>query len=139
MYKAVTCLYTKMKEEYKMKKILSITLVTILVFSALVLTACGGSSSGSEDLSNSKYVGTWKNTGISMGTESGKLDVEFTLVIKGDGTGELVSEGETSSFTWKPVDKGFKTAGDMKLTFTDDGDNIKATIIGADLTFEKQK
>ena len=89
MYKAVTCLYTKMKEEYKMKKILSITLVTILVFSALVLTACG-SSSGSEDLSNSKYVGTWKNTGISMGTESGKLDVEFTLVIKGDGTGELV-------------------------------------------------
>lgn len=24
------------------------------------------------------------------GTESGKLDVELTLVIKGDGTGELV-------------------------------------------------
>ena len=73
MYKAVTCLYTKMKEEYKMKKILSITLVTILVFSALVLTACGGSSSGSEDLSNSKYVGTWKNTGISMAPKAESL------------------------------------------------------------------
>ena len=74
-----------------------------------------------------------------MGTESGKLDVEFTLVIKGDGTGELVSEGETSSFTWEPTDKGFKTDGDMKLDFTDDGDKIKATVIGADLTFEKQQ
>ena len=130
----------KKKEEHEMKKILSIALVTILVFSALALTACGGSSGGSkEDLSNSKYVGTWKNTGISMGTESGQLDVEFTLVIKGDGTGELVSEGETSSFTWKPTDKGFKTDGDMKLDFTDDGDKIKAKIIGVDLTFEKQQ
>ena len=121
-----------------MKKILSIALAAILVFSALTLTACG-SSGGSADLSNSKYVGTWKNTGISMGTESGTLDVEFTLEIKGDGTGELISEEETNSFTWKPTDKGFKTDGGMKLTFTDDGDKIKAKIIGIDLTFEKQQ
>ena len=78
-----------------MKKILSIALVTILVFSALALTACGGSSgSGKTDLSDSKYVGTWTNTGISMGTESGKLDVEFTLVIKGTEPASLSLKGK---------------------------------------------
>ena len=124
-----------------MKKLLSIALVAVLVISTLALTACGGSNSGggNADLSDSKYVGTWKNTGISLGEESGELDSEFTLILKGDGTGELVSEDESGAFTWELADNGFKTKGDMKLTFTDDGDNIKTKLLGVDLTFEKQE
>lgn len=32
----------------------------------------------------------------------------------------------------------YEPKGDMKLTFKDDGDKIKANIIGVDLVFEKQ-
>ncbi|MDO4803979.1 MAG: hypothetical protein Q4A32_04070 [Lachnospiraceae bacterium] len=123
-----------------MKKLFSIALAAILVFSALALTACGGNSGKDEsaDLSDSKYVGTWTNTGLTLGEESGELDTEFTLILNDDGTGQLVSDEEPGEFTWELTDNGFKTKGDMKLTFTDDGDNIKTKILGADLTFEKQ-
>lgn len=127
----------RLKEEHEMKRLLSIALAAILVFSALALTACGGKDE-SVDLSDSKYVGTWKNTGINLGEKSGELDTEFTLILKDDGTGQLVSEDEPGEFTWELTDNGFKTKGDMKLTFTDDGDNIKAKLFGVDLTFEKQ-
>lgn len=43
-----------------------------------------------------------------------------------------------SSFTWSPTDNGFKAKGDVNTTFTEDGDTIKTTIIGADLVFERQ-
>ena len=58
--------------------------------------------------------------------------------INGDGTGTIDDGEEVSEFTWEPTDEGFKTKGDMKLKFKDDGDNIKAKILGADLTFAKQ-
>ena len=104
----------------------------------MALAACGGGGS-SEDLSDSKYVGTWKAMTVSVGDESGDVDTEALLIINGDGTGTLTSDGEESSFTWKPVDGGFKTKGDVKMTFKEDGDNtIKATILGASLVFERQ-
>lgn len=119
-----------------MKKILSIVL--ILVFAALAFTACGGGGSSDKDLADSKYVGTWKNISISLGEESGELDGEFTIVLNDDGTGQLISDGEAGDFTWELTSDGFKTSGDMKLTFKDDGDNIKTKLLGADLVFEKQ-
>lgn len=122
-----------------MKKFISILVITIIVLSALAFTACGGGGSSDEDLANSKYVGTWTNTSISFGEASGELDDEFTIVLNDDGTGKIVSGDETWDFTWKLTSDGFKTDGDMKMTFTDDGDNIKSTILGADLVFEKQE
>lgn len=119
-----------------MKKITAIMVSAMMLLSMLVLSACGGSGS-SEDLSDSKYVGTWKAAAVAIGEESGDLEGEYLLIINGDGTGVLTGE-EDSNFTWTPTDNGFKTKGDVKLTFRDDGDTIKANLFGADLVFERQ-
>ena len=121
------------------KRILSL-LTAILVMSALVLTACGGGGNKEVDLSDSKYVGTWKAAGISLGGETENLDDEWIMTLKEDGTGTLTGTGEeeNSEFTWQPTDGGFKTKGDLKVAFKDDGDKIKTNILGVDLTFEKQ-
>ena len=112
-----------------------------MVFSVLALTACGGGGS-SEDLSDSKYVGTWKGVEMAVADESEEFQDDIILTINGDGTGTLVGseEGETeeSSFTWEPTSDGFKTKGDVKMTFKDDGDKITSKIIGVTMVFEKQ-
>ncbi len=119
-----------------MKKFISSLIIAVMVVSVLALTACGGGSS--EDLSDSKYVGTWKATAMEAFDESEAPEGDWILTINGDGTGTLSAEDEESNFTWSPTDDGFKTKGDMKLTFKDDGDKIKASIIGVDLVFERQ-
>ena len=117
-----------------MKKGISL-LLCVMILSCLMMTACGGSK---KDLSDSKYVGTWKCIGLSFKEEQGELGSEYTLTLNGDGTGEFVSEEGTDKITWELTNDGFKTKGDTKLTFKDDGDNIKANVIGVDLIFEKQ-
>ena len=103
----------------------------------LLLAACGGS--GKTDLSDSKYVGTWKAEKMALKDESEELSGEWILTLNGDGTGKYVSEGETTSITWELTDGGFRTKGDTKLKFKDDGDKIKTKILGVDLIFKKQK
>ena len=72
-----------------MRKNISIILAAILVLSTLLLTACGGGSSNTEDLKNSRYVGTWTAKGIEIGDDSEDLDGEWLLVLNEDGTGSL--------------------------------------------------
>lgn len=124
-----------------MKKFVAIAVSIIMVFSVLALTACGGGGS-SEDLSDSKYVGTWKGVEMTVADESEEFQDDIILTINGDGTGTLVGseEGATeeSSFTWEPTSDGFKTKGDVKMTFKDDGDKITSKIIGVTMVFEKQ-
>ena len=124
-----------------MKKFVAIAVSIIMVFSVLALTACGGGGS-SEDLSDSKYVGKWKGVEMTFADESEEFQDDIILTINGDGTGTLVGseEGETeeSSFTWEPTSDGFKTKGDVKMTFKDDGDKITSKIIGVTMVFEKQ-
>jgi hypothetical protein len=124
-----------------MKKFVAVSVSIIMVFSVLALTACGGGGS-SEDLSDSKYVGTWKGVEMTVADESEEFQDDIILTINGDGTGTLVGseEGETeeSSFTWEPTSDGFKTKGDVKMTFKDDGDKITSKIIGVTMVFEKQ-
>ncbi len=121
-------------EEEHMKK-LTIAAVAVLVVALLALAAC---SSGSKDLSNSKYVGTWKATELSLGENTGALEEEWTITLKGDGSGTSVGPDSNESFTWEPTSNGFKTKGDIKLTFVDDGDNIKTKVIGVDIHFVRQ-
>ena len=111
----------------KKKIAILISLAMVLIFA---LAACGGG--GGEDLSDSKYVGSWVAKSLSIGDESGDIGDEgvFTLTLNGDGTGTFVSveaDGteEVSNITWSLTSDGFKTSGDMKMTFKDDGDNIK--------------
>ena len=91
-----------------------------------------------EDLSGSKYVGTWKAQSVALKDKSETLDEEWILTLKGDGTGQSTSAEGTTDITWELTKDGFKTKGGTKLTFTDDGDNIKANMFGVDLIFERQ-
>ena len=116
-----------------MKKIISLTLIAVMAVSMLVLVSCGGE----EDLSDSKYVGTWKISKLTFMDESDDFDEDWTLEINGDGTGKSITKEETDDFTWKPVDGGFKTKGGIKLTFKDDGENIVGNLFGVKLIFEK--
>ena len=127
-----------------MKRLTFIALVSVMILSAFVLVSCGGGGGGSEasgdaDYSDSKYVGTWKAVSMSIGDESEAPDGDWILTVNADGTGTL-DDGEEapSPFTWTPVEGGFKTKGDVKVTFKDKGDQIVANVIGVDLTFEKQ-
>ena len=118
-----------------MKKHVPVILVILTLMVTLLLSGCGGKT---EDLSDSKYVGTWKFKEMTLADESGELPHEWIIVVNGDGTGTSTSDGEEASFTWKPVSDGFKTSGDLKVTFHDDGDNITMKLLGVTMTFEKQ-
>ncbi len=121
-----------------MKKTITLLVCTVMIISCFaLLTACGGGNG--EDLSDSKYVGTWKASTMALEDESEALSAEWILTLNPDGTGQFVSEEETTDVTWELTDEGFKTKGDTKLKFTDDGDNIKTKILGVDLIFERQE
>lgn len=120
-----------------MKKKIAV-LISFMMVLTFALAACGG---GNADLSDSKYLGEWKADSLSLGEETGNVDGgEYTLTLNDDGTGTFVSieDGgaeETSDITWSLTSDGFKTEGDAKMKFTDDGDGIKTTILGVDLHF----
>lgn len=114
-----------------MRKSIAMLLSVLLIMSCLALTACGKT----EDLSGSKYVGTWKVDSLSFKDEVGELEHDYVLTVNGDGTAQFVSEEGTHNCTWKLTKNGFKTKGDTKLKFKDDGDGIKAKVIGVYLHF----
>jgi hypothetical protein len=66
------------------------------------------------------------------------LDEEWIITINGDGTGTYDGDEGPVNFTWEPTDDGFKTKGDTKLTFTDDGDNIKCKMPIGEVVFVRQ-
>ena len=57
-----------------MKRFISIALISIMILSALAFTACGGGGSSDADLSDSKYVGTWKAQSVNVGDGSGEIE-----------------------------------------------------------------
>lgn len=124
-----------------MKKKLVILISLAMVFT-LAFAACGGG--GGEDLSDSKYVGTWVADSMSFAGESGGIDGGvFKLTLNGDGTGNFTSieaDGteEVSNITWSLIDGGFKTKGDSKMKFQDDGDGIVSNVMGVDLHFSRE-
>ena len=124
-----------------MKKRLAILLSLAMVLT-FALAACSGGGGGNEDLSDSKYVGTWKVDSASFAGESDTVDDDITLTLNGDGTGTLAGVDEdgtddVSTITWSPTSDGFKTQGDAKMTFKDDGDAIVSTVLGVKLRFVK--
>ena len=67
-----------------MKKKIAV-LISFMMVLTLALAACGGGG-GNDDVSGSKYVGTWKADSASFAGESGALDTDFTLTLNDDGT-----------------------------------------------------
>ena len=116
-----------------MKKRFSIILCLVMLFSCVSLSACT-----KKDVSNSKYVGTWKAESMSVMNESEAFDDDILLVLNPDGTAQFVSEEETTNCKWQETSNGFKLTDGSKLTFTEDGDGVKAKIIGVELHFTKE-
>lgn len=122
-----------------MKKTLVILAVAMTALFCVMLAGCGGSSGGGEDLSDSQFTGTWNAVSMSIGDESEPFDETCIMTLNGDGTGTLDDGEESSEFTWELTDEGFKTSGDMKMKFVDNGDGtISGKILGTNLNFEKQ-
>ena len=126
-----------------MKKKIAV-LAGLMMVIGFAFAACGGGSSSNQDLSGSKYVGTWKASTFALGDETGAADEggEWTMTLNGDGTGKFVSvenggEPETTDITWELTDEGFRTKGDTKLKFTDEGDNIRTKLLGVDIIFTR--
>lgn len=118
-----------------MKKKFAILLSLVMVLSFTMLSACGGGGDSGEDLSDSKFVGSWKADSMSFADESEGFDHDYMLVVNGDGTGTFSEDEEVSEFTWTPVDGGFKAKGDVNMTFTEDGEELVAKIMGVELHF----
>lgn len=120
----------------KKKTVIMTVLTAALCFA---LAACGSGSKA--DLSDSKYLGEWKAESLSLGDKSGGLEGgEMTLTLKEDGTGTFVSidskgKEEVSKLEWELTDDGFRTSGDIRLVFTDEGDGIRAKVFGVNLHF----
>ncbi len=121
-----------------MKKTMMILAVAMAAMFCVVLAGCGGGDSGGSDLSDSKYVGTWEAVSMTLADEEEPFEDKCIMTLNSDGTGTLESEDEVSEFTWELTDKGFKTQGDMKMKFVDNGDRISGKVIGVDLNFEKK-
>ena len=125
----------------KKKLALLLSLAMVLTFA---LAACGGGSeSADQDLSDSKYVGTWVSDSMSFAGEEGDMQSVFTLTLNGDGTGTLTGEEadgteDVSSITWSLTDEGFKTEGDAKMTFKDDGDAIVTKLLGVEMRLVRE-
>ena len=114
--------------------------LAILLSFAMVLTFAFAACGGGGDVSDSKYVGTWVADSMSFAGETGDFENAITLVLNDDGTGTFSGvdeEGnpEVTDFTWSLTSDGFKTAGDVKLKFKEDGDAIVAKILGAEMRF----
>ena len=123
-----------------MKKGLAL-LLSLAMILTFALAACGGGG-GNGDVADSKYVGTWKPDKLSFAGESEDIGDDFTLTLSADGTGTFNSvdedgNEEVSNITWSLTSDGFKTQGDAKMTFKDDGDAIVTKILGAELRFVK--
>lgn len=127
------------REVITMKKKLAV-LTGLMIVLCFTFAACGGRKA---DYSDSKYLGEWKATSMSVGDTSGGIEgAVWNLTLNEDGTGTFVSteadgKENVSKIKWQPADDGFKTSGDMKLKFTDDGDGIKASVMGVELHFSR--
>ena len=107
----------------------------------LVIMACGmllACSKKDQDLTQSKYLGTWKGVSVRIGSETEAFDEECILVLNPDGTARFSAGEEASNCTWTETKDGFKLVGDTKMTFKADGDKVTTKLVGLTLEFEKQ-
>lgn len=134
--KLTTCTTVQIKEADTMKKTVVVLVAAMAAMFCVALAGCGG---GGGDLSDSKYVGAWQAVSISLGDEEGAYDETCIMILNGDGTGTIESADEVTEFTWELTDEGFKTKGDMKMKFVDNGDDtISGKVFGTRLNFERK-
>lgn len=123
------------------KRSIAILCSLVIALSCVLLAGCGGG--GNADVSESKYVGTWKAVSLSaFGEEDNAdevFDAELILVLNADGTAEFTSDGETATATWSETSDGFKIKGDdVNLKFKEVEGGVEASILGVGILFEQQ-
>lgn len=124
-----------------MKKRFITALCLLMAVTCFVLAGCGSSSSSSaepQDLTNSKYLGTWKAVSLAMGDKNGTFDQEILLALNADGTAVFTSEGENDACKWQETSDGIKLTDGVSMEFKADGDAMTTNVLGAELRFEKQ-
>ena len=119
-----------------MKKAISVILCMTMFLSCVILSGCGSSQ---KDLSDSKYLGTWKAASLSLMDESGEFEDEILLILNADGTAQMTSGDEVTESTWEETKDGLKLKGGAKMTFTEEGDGIKSSLLGVELHFVRQE
>ena len=119
-----------------MKKALALLSCLLILASCVALTGCG-----KQDLTNSKFLGTWIATKATLANEETPVDEVvdggMTLKLNPDGTAVMSSKEEDSNCTWFETSKGIKFKGDMKIKMNAEGDALVMKMFGAKIYFEK--
>ena len=94
------------------------------------------------DLTNSKFVGTWRPVSIEFLGYKGDFKTESRLELKADGTAIMSSpdeaEDDRKAFIWKETDYGVFLDGkhDFKLKYIDDVLYLK--FLGVSIGYKKE-
>ncbi len=119
-----------------MKKTIALLSCLLILASCAALAGCG-----KQDLTNSKYLGTWVATKATLLDEETPIDEAIpggmTMKLNPDGTAVVSSKDGDSNCTWKETSKGIKFSGDMKVKANAEGDELVMKIIGLNLHFVK--
>ena len=94
------------------------------------------------DLSNSKYVGTWKGVSITLLGRTEPLEVENILTLKEDGTAIYITpeNNDIRAYIWKETSYGVFLDGKSDLKLTDEEGMLKTKLFGfVTLNFVKEE
>ena len=129
-----------------MKKTIIILAFAMAAMFCVLLAGCGSSGGDGADLSDSKYVGTWKAVSVELKDKKADLDEaleeDFIIVLNEDGTAKISSEDGQEEAKWFENDKGFRVQGvdsetDLKINKDKNG-RMVLSFVGVHLVFEKQ-
>lgn len=121
-----------------MKKIIKITMTTVLCALLCLMSSCGSPS-----LEDSKYIGTWEAVqceyeGVIMHPED--MIGDFTITFNDDGTCKVSVRGKESTGKWKETDCGLRLEdGSDSLEFTEKNNTLKTEYVGITLDFKKKQ
>ena len=90
------------------------------------------------DLSNSKYVGTWRGVSVSFLNHSGEITADNSLIIKADGTATTGTGDDLKAYIWKETSYGIFLDGKSDLKMYANGDDLEVRFLGIVITYKKQ-
>ena len=119
-----------------MKRITAILACLLVLVSCVALAGCG-----KQDLTNSKYLGTWVADKTRIMNDEANADDVFeggwTIKLNPDGTAVVTSKEQISNCTWSETSKGVKFKGDMKVKAVAEGEDLVIKMLGMRIYFVK--
>ena len=94
------------------------------------------------DLTNSKYVGTWKPVTIELFGKKDNFESDSRLEIKADGTALMYSVNEADedkkAYVWKETDYGIFLDGKHDFKIKAEGDTLYLKFLGVTFGYVKE-